>query len=174
MQTFSWRKDESASTTFPVFSLSFMREIDRQARLLLDTRTAPALQPFKQLFQHLDFTRNWLRACKPQKQHLNCIFPCTPTSEQGWNCSWLPQSSGKATHKSQISQSGLGFFSLIPCNSLCWQMRGHHCYHMAFMKLFFSCLHGQGTLVLSFRPFIFMASDVSFSLAPKSPLLQDR
>lgn len=107
MQSFLWRKDDCANTAF----LSFMRELNMQAGLLLDTRTAPGLQPFKQLFQHLDFTRNWLRAYKPQKQHLNCIFPCMATSEQGWNCSWLPQSSAKATHKSQIIWGRSDFFS---------------------------------------------------------------
>lgn len=81
--------------------------------------------------------------------------------------------SAKATHKSQISR-GRGDFFPTPCNSLCWQMRAHHCYHLAFIKLFFSCLHGQGTLVSPFKPFIFMASEVYFSLAPKSPLLQHR
>lgn len=147
MQSFLWRKYDCSNTAF----LSSMRELNMQARLLLDTRTAPGLQPFKQLFQCLDFTRSWLKACNPQKQHLNCIFPCKVTSEQGWNCSWLPQSSARATHKSQISW-GRGDFSSTPCSSLCWQKKAHHCYHLALVKLFFSCLHGQGTLVRHLSP----------------------
>lgn len=79
MQPFLCRKDDSANITF----LSFMREVNMQEKLLLDTRTAPGFQPFKQLFRHLDFRRHLLRACESQKQHLNCTFSCMPTSEQG-------------------------------------------------------------------------------------------
>ena len=163
MQPFLCSKDDRANTTFPVFSLSNSahahtwahtcththRETNMQARLLLETRTAPALQQFKPLFWRFNFTRIWLRVCKAERQHLNCIFPCVPTSEQGWDCSWLPQSLAKATRKAQISRGRLGFFPwllAIHCADRLL-MRARHCYYLTLMKLFFSFLHGQGPLL---------------------------
>lgn len=114
------------------------REINAQARLLLETRTAPTLQQFKQLFRCSNFTRIWLRACKAQRQHLNCTITCAPTSEQGWNCSWLPQSSAAATRKAQISRGRLGSFPwllAIHCADRLL-MRALHRYQLVLTKLF--------------------------------------
>lgn len=163
MQPFLCRKDDCANTTFPVFSLSnsarartwahthvhTQRETNMQARLLLETRTAPALQQFKQLLRCFNFTRIWLRACKAQRQHLNCVFPCVPTSEQGWNYSWISQCLAKATCKAQISWGRLGFLPWLLAIHCADRLltRARHCYHLAFMKVFFSFLHGQGTLL---------------------------
>lgn len=148
MRPFLYSEDDGANTTFPVFSLSH-REINTQARFLLETRTASALQQFKQLFQRFNFTRVWPRAWKALRQHLSCTFPCMPTSEQGWDCSWLPQSLVKATHQAQISQVRMGLFPwlLMIHSADRLLMRARHCYHLAFMKPFFSFLHGQGTLL---------------------------
>lgn len=114
------------------------RETNIQARPLLETRTAPALQQFKQLFRCFNFTRIWLRACKAQRQHLNGIITCAPTSEQGWNCSWLPQSLATATCNAQISRGRLGSFPWLLAIHCAGRllMRARHRYRLVFMKLF--------------------------------------
>lgn len=89
-------------------------EATTQARLLLET--APAPRQFQQLFQYFDFIMIFLRERKAQRKQLSCIMTCAPTSEQGWNCSWLPQSWAKATYHKSQGRSGY-----LTCNSLCRQ-----------------------------------------------------